>query len=392
MDKAKYTDAISLLQRVRSPLGFLASASDTDNYHRVWARDGVICGLAALATGHPDLCGTFAETLRTLANAQHATGTIPSNVGFSENGERSISYGGLAGRVDNASWFVIGVCHYAISMGDYAFAKELERHLRQSLALMQAWEFNNRHLMYVPLSGNWADEYITEGYTLYDQLLRVWALRLFARCFDDEDIRRKADAVSDTILYNFTVSDGVRYHEKAYESANFSPFAPCCFTPAGYKPQFDAFAHSLFLLLGLWPKTEEPALLRYCQDLAKGKPLGMLPAFWPPVRPKDAEWPLLEHNCKYAFRNFPYEFHNGGTWPMVNGFYGMALVATRRKEEAVALYDAIAVANAKSGNGFYENFHTVTGDPIGVAHCSWSAAGQILLHQTLFHDFKFYFT
>jgi hypothetical protein len=32
--------------------------------------------------------------------------------------------------------------------------------------------------LYVPLSGNWADEYITDGYVLYDQLLRVWAFVL----------------------------------------------------------------------------------------------------------------------------------------------------------------------------------------------------------------------
>jgi hypothetical protein len=32
-------------------LKVLASAQDISNYKRVWARDGVICGLAALASG-----------------------------------------------------------------------------------------------------------------------------------------------------------------------------------------------------------------------------------------------------------------------------------------------------------------------------------------------------
>jgi hypothetical protein len=41
-----------------------------------------------------------------------------------------------------------------------------------------AIEYNGRHLMYVPTGGNWADEYIFEGYILYDQVLRAWALRL----------------------------------------------------------------------------------------------------------------------------------------------------------------------------------------------------------------------
>jgi hypothetical protein len=52
----------------------------------------------------------------------------------------------------------------------------------QMLTSFEAWEFNNKGLLYVPLSGNWADEYITDGYVLYDQLLRVWALKVTTIC------------------------------------------------------------------------------------------------------------------------------------------------------------------------------------------------------------------
>lgn len=48
-----YSKAIELLQRCSSEQGFLASAQNISNYKRVWARDGVICGLAALAQGMP---------------------------------------------------------------------------------------------------------------------------------------------------------------------------------------------------------------------------------------------------------------------------------------------------------------------------------------------------
>jgi hypothetical protein len=46
------------------------------------------------------------------------------------------------------------------------------------------WEFNNKGLLYVPLSGNWADEYITDGYVLYDQLLRfgLWKVTTILGC------------------------------------------------------------------------------------------------------------------------------------------------------------------------------------------------------------------
>ena len=64
-----------------------------------------------MASGDENLIATFKNTLETLANHQHAIGTIPSNVLIS--GDKSeVSYGGLAGRVDAVTWFVIGVCQY----------------------------------------------------------------------------------------------------------------------------------------------------------------------------------------------------------------------------------------------------------------------------------------
>ena len=111
MNNINYNKAIQLLNQVSTDAGFLASAENTSNYQRVWARDGVICGLAALASGNEKLIETFKNTLETLANNQHELGTIPSNVLVSEN-KNDVSYGGLAGRVDAVTWFIIGVCQY----------------------------------------------------------------------------------------------------------------------------------------------------------------------------------------------------------------------------------------------------------------------------------------
>ena len=50
MKNIDYKKAIELLQNASSKEGFLASAKNITNYKKVWARDGVICGLAALAS------------------------------------------------------------------------------------------------------------------------------------------------------------------------------------------------------------------------------------------------------------------------------------------------------------------------------------------------------
>lgn len=114
-----YRRALDLLHRALTPAGFLASVSDVANYRRIWARDGVIAGLAALTTGDDALYDGLRRTLDTLADHQGPHGEIPSNVG--EDGKR-VSYGGRVGRVDAPLWYVIGVCRYASRTGDEAFA------------------------------------------------------------------------------------------------------------------------------------------------------------------------------------------------------------------------------------------------------------------------------
>jgi GH15 family glucan-1,4-alpha-glucosidase len=383
-----YQKAIQLLHDVASPNGFLASAENTSNYKRVWARDGVICGLSALASGDEKLIETFKKTLQTLANNQHQVGTIPSNVLISDD-KNEVSYGGLAGRVDAVTWFVIGICQYAFYKKDVDFVAQYDLEIEKCLALLDAWEFNNKHLLYVPLSGNWADEYITDGYTLYDQLLRVWALKSYNYFAKSDLITLKINNIIEQIEANFLPnSNGEKYHERAYNEMKFNDFMPCSFSPSGYKTNFDAFANSLVVLLNIGSAESQDKILNYSLSLASETKLGLLPAFWPPIFETDEHWNLLKNNCKYEFRNFPYEFHNGGSWSMVNGFFGLALHSKSKTYETIAILEKINHANAIKEYSFYENFNTKTQEPNGVAFCAWSAAAAVLVHQSVYNNFK----
>jgi hypothetical protein len=373
---------------VATPQGFLASAENTSNYKRVWARDGVICGLAALASGDEELIATSRETLETLAKNQHPVGTIPSNVLISETGTE-VSYGGLAGRVDGVTWFIIGVCQYAFYKCDVSFVSSHNCQIEKCFALLDSWEFNNKHLVYVPLSGNWADEYITDGYVLYDQLLRIWALKSYNYFVKSDAITEKIQQIIKQIEVNFMPNTiGEKYHERAYNEVDFNDFMPCSFSPSGYKIQFDAFANSLAVLLNIGSNVFQKMIINHAETLAQKTDLGLLPAFWPPIFENDEHWNLLKNNCKYEFRNYPYEFHNGGSWPMVNGFFGLALMAKSEEKKAAMLLENINNANAKMDFSFYENFNSKTNEPNGVSNCAWSAAATVLLHQSLHNNFK----
>jgi glycogen debranching enzyme len=102
----------------------------------------------------------------------------------------------------------------------------------------------------------------------------------------------------------------------------------------------------------------------------------MIPAFWPPIEPGDREWPGLEAMAAYGFRNRPGAYHNGGRWPMVNGFYGLALLSVGDRDGARAVLEHIRAA------GFAEYIDT-DGSPGGASPTTWSAAAEVWLSAAL---------
>lgn len=396
--KIGYQKALELLRNATTPTGILASVTGIDNYQRVFARDGVICGLAGLVSGDEVITRGLRSTLETLAESQGRHGQIPSNVQKDENGDIiHLSYGGLAGRVDTIPWFVIGVCNYVKFTGDQSFGRRMQPAIKKGLSLLNAWEFNSRGLIYVPLSGDWADEYIYHGYILHDQVLRLWALRCYADTFSDEGLSIQMDVLAELIRINYwPTTKGLKskliYHpyaallylQKWGEPRHWLP----ALTPGGYFSQFDGLSNALGILIGLGDEAQVQQILDHGEVIIGQTGCDLVPAFWPPIQEGEPLWHELQANFKYRFKNVPYHSHNGGVWPMVSGWWGLALLAGGRTVDAKRMLEAIYMFDRKDGNGvpewaFFEHGHGKTGDPLGVPRCSWSAAAAVLLHKGL---------
>lgn len=386
-----YEQSLAMLRRCLTPAGFVASPLDVDNYARVWARDGVISGLAGLASGEADLIAGMESTLDTLAVYQGPHGEIPSNVAV-DKGEAS--YGNLVGRVDALLWYVIGVCAYL------KYTKKASRTVRywlsieKAMFLAECWEYNNRGFIYTPITGNWADEYIQYGYVLADQLLYLNALQSASRTFDHKDWQTKATQLRQMIEINYWPSatqanDPLVYHPHAYsyqvergEPAHWLP----SFSPAGYTTYFDGLAHALVLLGDIGNDEQRRLALAYTQFLQSQIGSALLPAFWPVIKPGDPDWGLLETNHLYGeLKNQPYMFHNGGLWPMLTGLFAIGLARYGYIERAMQLLDAINAANAQGSEGrtwdFAEYHHGQTHEPMGMRDKAWSAAAGVLAYQ-----------
>lgn len=388
-----YQQSLALLHRCLTPAGFVASPTEVDNYARVWARDGVITGLAALASGDAALIKGMEQTLDTLAKYQGPHGEIPSNVSLDG---KQISYGRLVGRVDSLLWYVIGVCAYLNQTKHASRKVRYWLSIERALFLAECWEYNNRGLLYTPIAGNWADEYVLQGYVLSDQLLYLLALYSAGLVFNNKEWRKKAEELRQLLRVNFwpvqsVQDDSLVYHPHAYkqlaEQGSISYWLPA-FSPSGYGTVFDGLAQALSLVADLGTVEQRQQVMAYVQTLAATVGSVLLPAFWPVIQQGDAQWSALEANHLYGeVKNQPYVYHNGGLWPMVTGFYALGLMRQGQKERATHLLTAINEANMQGRNEqqweFAEFHHGQTYQSMGTQYVAWSAAAGVLAYQAV---------
>jgi hypothetical protein len=373
------TQALLTIREACTPYGILASAERQDNYARVWSRDAAMAGIAGLLWGDPHIIHAWGASIQVLAAAQTPYGQIPSNIAVHDSGIKA-SYGTLAGRVDATTWWIISAALFAAETPHAA--DDLLPKIEKALALLSIWELNGRGLMYTPLGGNWADEYVYSGYLLYDQLLRLWALRAAGRVFDRPAWRAEANTLQARLEANYTKTnlESDRYHPKAYAKTTFPDGYWCCgLGPQGYDTRWDMAANALALLLGV--NTHVSSMANYLNDLAVQIGHWMLPVFWPVIHPSDAAWALLEDNHLYEFKNQPFCFHNGGCWPIFLGWLGLGLAVQGDTKTPKLLQNALhqAFDVEMPAGSMHEYWRTDTLEAGGVPHLCYTAAGTLLL-------------
>ncbi len=393
-----YQKAIEQLHRCSTEHGFVASTVEKENYHRVWGRDSSITGLAALLSDDEALVDSCRRSLETLAEYQGPHGEIPSNVDPVTN---KVSYGGTTGRVDSNLWFVISCGEYWRHTNDTDFLDRMLEPLNKIRRLLGAWEFNARGLLYVPPTGDWADEYPQSGYVLYDQLLYLQAQKIFCaieQYRDSSSIKASTDKVTrlqNLLQANYWLFDSEAkvdriYHENIFKrgrkkasALKYQHWMPC-FSPLGYNYRFDTLANVLAGLFGLANEEQIFAVDAYIEKEVVSKKLKLLPGFNPIIHQQDKQWEKLQTSFSHRFKNKPYEYHNGGLWPMVTGFYAADLAQRGCKKEAETYVRGIHTANQTDNTetgeawGFPEYLNGQTLQPGGTPSMAWSAAAAVI--------------
>ncbi|MDH3353041.1 MAG: glycogen debranching protein [Nanoarchaeota archaeon] len=392
--RGAYEQAKNVLKECMTPYGFKAAAKGKDGYERVWGRDSMICSLAALLTEDKTLHAQVKKSLLTLLKFQHKHGQIPSNVDVKK---KRVSYGGGTGRIDSMLWFLIGFGQYVRRTNDIVFAERYYKKFKKTIGLVNLYEFNDRGFIYIPKTGDWADEYIQEGYILYDQLLYYKALqeyiyirRKLGKSVEKQKIKCKE--LKRKILVNFilerkNITSKYVYSKtlfeksikkKKYSTTYLLPY----FNPSEYGYRFDGFANSMALHCGIFTQEKENELIQYIEKTFSVKTHFLIPAFYPPITKRDPEWAELIENYSTSFKNEPYQFHNGGLWPMITGFYASAL-SKKYPKKALGYLDGINWANEKDNWGFPEYLNGKTFMRGGKQKQAWSAAAGIIAYETI---------
>lgn len=393
--KALKNQAIEVIKKASTEFGILATAEQQDNYSRVWARDSVVSGLAILSQNLDDLYPAFKQSLLSLVQSAGPNGQIPSNVSVDKNGQTTaFSFGGPVGRTDASFWWIVGSIALLKKLPDEALMKQVKTQCQLIFSLAESWEFNGKHLMYVPMSSNWADEYITHGYVLYDQLLRYWALCLSGDFFNQPAWQTKANQVKKAIVahYFFTTDLALSLYTQAQQAQlktfNLSKNFVASFSPGDRVERFDAWSIGLILMLDIAPDAVKNQLKAALQNIfLTGKQKG-IPAFWPLIESGDEAFGILQNNHSYKFKNYAGHFHNGGIWPVVNGFVISGLKHTGMDDLAKQLHQSLTqqLLTIAQSHPFAEYFDWAAGEAHGVKNLCFSASGYLLADAALTHD------
>ena len=360
-----YDKALSLLHALSGHNGIRASLSTTANYEAVFTRDAVMAGVAGLLAGDDEIAAGLVHTLSHLRELQGAEGQIASNYLVRPSGPPRVSFGTLAPRIDSTTWYLLGVAIAARAR--VLDPSSFRESARAVVRLLDAIEYNGRHLIYVPAGGNWADEYIYDGYILYDQVLRAWALRLLGTTYDEVAWGDKAAQIEVTIEERYWPRGEP---DRRYPLASVSPIQD--------RDLFDLAACSLLAVSGMAPRLTGVALDWIDERFLSRRELP--PAFHPVIEEGHADWPALRRYHLHDFRNRPHEYHNGGVWPIWLGWLALGLARAGRMaqlEQLRALVDA-RVASLMDF-AFDEYLHGVTGEPGGVTQMAYSATGLIFV-------------
>ncbi len=360
IEKAKKAALGVLLHNSRGPFFNLPRTAGW-GYPEPYTRDLMIASLGVLVTGNETLINSLRSVFQVLEKHQTQLGHIPSIVHDPEE----------CGASDTTPLFLMAIRIFREVTGEADF---LEESVEKAITWMSYQSPSSRVLVAQMPTSDWRDEQWVLGYGLFVNTIVYTYLKLFG-------LDERALLLGKKLNTRLSIKDEDGKHDTAGGlSIKCKPYYALWSYKMYNSERFDLLGNSLAILSGIASPSRSLHMISWieeeCRKLKSNGDLAvdLPPNFFPFIHPGDDDW-----RHRYTKFNLPGDYHNGGVWPFVCGFYIAALTAAGRHKLAGKKFEALTglvqpARSAKVGFGFNEWFKAQDGKPKGQDWQTWSAA------------------
>jgi len=366
--------AIELLKRNLVPDGILAASpgvrASKRGYTAIFGRDAAVCAIGMALSGDKLLERAAAAGLHTLAKHQAPNGQIAK---FVDLHRREADFWYL-GCIDSTLWWLVALAFLDRRGRAGGLRRQYAKRIKLAIQWLLAQEHQRFFLLQQNEASDWADIMPRSGFVLYTNALWFFVKRLYRIAHAQETHQnfnglfhpfsaaiaeyRRAQLLNDYVLRR------ARDRDLYLSFVNFSFFGE----------EGDVFGNVLAVLLGL---ADARATRRTLDALTMARVSDPYPVrvVTRPIKESSSLWrPYMARHRQ----NHVWQYHNGGIWPMVGGFWVTALVAAGRAPQAKSELVKLARVCALRNWGFTEWLHGKTLVPRGMPGQSWNAAAFLM--------------
>lgn len=371
--------SLQLLRDNLTPQGVLAAsrteAAEARSYTRIFGRDAAICVLAMAGTGDEALEMGAVASIESLALLQAPNGQIPKYVD-PEGLDADFWY---LGCIDATLWWLIAIDHLRrhsrIGGLDARWGPQVDRALHWLLAQ----EHQRFFLLQQNEASDWADIMPRSGFVLYTNAL-WYRVKLLYELPNLEQTHYHFNHLfhpfkKDLPEYRRGRLLGHYARRGLRDPGLYLSFVNLSF--AGEEG--DVFGNLLAVLYGLADESMAREIVQTFNAARASEPYPIR-VVTHPITPDDELWRAYMNRHQ---QNQPHQYHNGGIWPFVGGFWAMVLAQLGKKEAARHELAKLAQVCSLDGWRFTEWFHGQTLQPMGMAGQSWNAATFLLAQKAL---------
>ena len=372
--------SLHLLQRNLTPAGILAASrtesAETRRYTRIFGRDAAVCVLAMCGSGIESLEHGAVTSLDALAAQQAANGQIPKYV---DPAGRDADFWYL-GCIDATLWWLIAVDHVRRqgTVGPAHWGAEAGR----AIDWLLAQEHQRFRLLQQNEASDWADIMPRSGYVLYTNALWYEVKRRYALA-DATETHHHFNHLFDPFQRDLPEYHRARLLQHYARRGRRDPGLYMSFVNLAFAGnEGDVFGNVLAILSGLAGESMGHRIVKTIVAAQASQPYPIRVVLHPLTR-KHELW--RQYMARHQ-QNDVHQYHNGGIWPFVGGFWVMALEQLGMHELAWQELARVAAANQLDDWRFTEWLHGRSLKPMGMAGQSWNAAAFLLARRALLRD------